>query len=122
LIGKCFFLIKFIEQWGTGTNDMIDMCLEWGLPEPLFEEISGGLVVTFRKYHLPKEIDKLGLNERQRKAIEFIQEHGQIQLGNFKKLYPNVTERTLRRDLIELVELELIKAVGEKKGRKYILR
>jgi len=38
LIGKRFFLIKFIEQWGTGTNRIIKECLKHGLPEPLFEE------------------------------------------------------------------------------------
>jgi ATP-dependent DNA helicase RecG len=44
LIGNCFFLIKFIEQWGTGTNRIIEACVSHDLPEPTFEEISGGLV------------------------------------------------------------------------------
>ena len=122
MIGKSFFLIKFIEQWGTGTNDMIDICLEWGLPEPLFEDIAGGLVVTFRKFHLPEDIERFGLNERQRKAIEFVKQYGKITLGEFKKFYPDVAERTLRKDLDDLVKLELIKAIGEKRGRKYALR
>ncbi|RLF39801.1 MAG: hypothetical protein DRN21_03115 [Thermoplasmata archaeon] len=122
LIGKCFFLIRFIEQWGTGTNDMIDICLEWGLPEPLFEDIAGGLVVTFKKFRLPEDIEKFGLNEKQRKAIEFVKQHGKITLGEFKKLYPDVAERTLRKYLEDLVKLELIKAIGEKRGRKYTLK
>jgi ATP-dependent DNA helicase RecG len=29
LIAKCFFLIRYIEQWGTGTNRMIDKCKEY---------------------------------------------------------------------------------------------
>jgi ATP-dependent DNA helicase RecG len=44
-IGKSFFLIKFIEQWGTGTNRMIEQCLGHGLPEPLFEEVVGDFVL-----------------------------------------------------------------------------
>jgi len=44
------FLIKEIEQWGTGTNEMVDMCLEHGLQEPDFEEVTESLIVTFRKY------------------------------------------------------------------------
>jgi predicted HTH transcriptional regulator len=39
LIGKCFFLIKYIEQWGTGTNRMIKKCLSSGLPEPALKII-----------------------------------------------------------------------------------
>ena len=50
LIGKCFFLIKFIEEWGTGTNRIVEECLKHGLPEPLFEEITESLVIIFRKY------------------------------------------------------------------------
>jgi len=64
LIAKCFFLIKYIEQWGTGTNRMIDKCLDYGLPEPLFEEIAGDFVVTCKKSHINNGILK-ELNERQ---------------------------------------------------------
>lgn len=49
LIANQFFLIKFIEKWGTGTNDMIKECLDWGLPEPEFEDTGTSIVVTFRK-------------------------------------------------------------------------
>ena len=64
LIGKCFFLIKYIEQWGTGTNRMIKKCLSSGLPEPLFEEISGNLVVTFRGKITKEYLKGLDLNKR----------------------------------------------------------
>ncbi len=69
-----------------------------------------------------KDIEQFGLNERQRKAIEFIKQYGKITLGEFKKFYPDAAERTLRKDLDDLVKLELIKAIGEKRGRKYTLR
>ena len=29
LLAKNFFLIKYIEQWGTGTNRMIEWCLNY---------------------------------------------------------------------------------------------
>jgi len=70
------FLIKFIEQWGTGTNRIIEECLNHGLPEPLFEEISGSLVVTFRKTKLTKEyLEDLDLNKRQVEIINYLKEH-----------------------------------------------
>jgi ATP-dependent DNA helicase RecG len=31
LIADQFFLIKFIEKWGTGTIEMVRRCVEWGL-------------------------------------------------------------------------------------------
>jgi len=122
LIGKCFFLIKYIEQWGTGTNRMIEACLNNGLPEPIFEETSGSLVVTFRKYYILENIEKFDLNERQKIAIEFIKQYGMITLRDFKKILHKVAERTLRKDLGDLVKVGIIKPVGEKKGRKYVFK
>ena len=122
LVGKCFFLIKFIEEWGTGTNRMIEACLNAGLPEPIFEEVSGNFVVTFRKYYISENTEKLGLNERQNIAIEFIKQHGMITLRDLKKISHKVADRTLRKDLNDLVKIGVIKPVGEKKGRKYVFK
>ncbi|HJH25952.1 MAG TPA: hypothetical protein C5S37_04075, partial [Methanophagales archaeon] len=73
VIAKCFFLIKYIEQWGTGTNDMIAACINWSLPEPEFELVTGDLVVTFRKDIFTEDyLKNLGLNERQIKAVDYL--------------------------------------------------
>jgi len=121
LIGKCFFLIKFIEQWGTGTNRMIERCLEEGLPEPLFEEVAGDFVVTFRKHLISEEFLK-ELNERQRKAIEYLLKHKKITNKEYRELNPDISDRTALNDLNELVDKGVIAAKGEKRYRYYILR
>jgi len=112
LVAKHFFLIKFIEQWGTGTNDIIDMCLNWGLPEPLFEYVTGDFVVTFRKSKLTEDfLEKIGLNKRQREAIEYLKEHRKITSRKYAALF-KITERMARNDLGELA----VKKVIERKG------
>jgi ATP-dependent DNA helicase RecG len=122
-IAKCFFLIKFIEQWGTGTNEMVKRCLEWDLPEPEFEYVTGDLVVTFMKTKLTEEyLNKLGLNERQKKAIKYLKENKEITLSKFRILYPELSDRTLRKDLDDIVKAGIVKSVGEKRGRKYVLK
>jgi ATP-dependent DNA helicase RecG len=120
LIGKCFFLIKYIEQWGTGTNRIIEACIKHGLPEPLFRHIGGNFVVILRKYRITEDIIKT-LNERQRKAIEYLRTHGRITLGVYKQLFPTITRKTAYRDLKIMEKLGLIKSVGKKKGRYYVL-
>jgi len=111
LIGKCFFLIKFIEQWGTGTNDMIDMCLEWDLPEPVFEELSGGLVVTLRKEITEEFLREQGFNERQIKALSYIRERGGISNKEYQDEFA-VSRATATRDLRALEEKGILKRVG----------
>ena len=123
LIAKCFFLIKFIEQWGTGTNDIIDMCLDWDIPEPLFEYVTNDFVITFRKSKLTEEyLEKLGLNQRQKKAVEYLLKHKKITNREYRQLNPNITDRTVLNDLNELISKDVVIAKGEKKYRYYILQ
>ncbi len=121
MIGKCLFLIKFVEQWGTGTNRMIEQCLEHDMPEPLFGEVAGDFVVTFRKYNITEEILN-ELNERQRKAIEYLLKHKKITNREYREVNPDISDRTALNDLNELVHRNLIMATGERKYRYYVLR
>jgi len=120
LIGNCFFLIKFIEKWGTGTNDMIDMCLNFGLPEPVFEHIAGDFVVTFRKYHISEEIlDKL--SERQKKIVDYLKQHKKIKRKDCIDLL-GLSKDTAVRELIDLRRKGIIVRLGEGKNTYYILK
>lgn len=121
LLAKNFFLIKYIEQWGTGTNRMIDWCLNHGLLEPLFEEISGSLVVTFRGEITEEYLRNLGLNQRQIKAIKYLKEHGKID----RKTYCDICEiekTVAHEELSDMVKKEIIKMAGKGRGAHYSLR
>jgi ATP-dependent DNA helicase RecG len=119
LIGKCFFLIKFIEEWGTGTNRIISECLDYGLPEPLFEEVSGSIVVTLKKYKISDE-DLEKLNERQKKAVEYMKKRRTISRTQYSKL-TNCSERTASRDLEGLLRHNIIVRKGSGKKSYYEL-
>ena len=119
LIGKCFFLIKFIEQWGTGTNRIISECLKYGLPEPLFEEVAGNLVVTFRKTKFTEDyLKQLGLNERQIKAIHYLKENKQITRRKYSSLF-NCSTRTAFNDLQAMIDKKILKRKGKGKYTYY---
>lgn len=119
-IARSFFLIKYIEQWGTGTNRIIKECLSHGLPEPLFELISNNLVVTLGKYKITEENIR-DLNERQRLAIKFIVEKRKITSKEYCEL-TNVVKDTASRDINELLRRKLIKREGIGKKAYYVLK
>lgn len=48
LIAGAFHRTGAVEVWGRGTNRVIAMCKEHGVPAPVFDERSGFLVVTFK--------------------------------------------------------------------------
>lgn len=118
LIAHALFLIKYIERWGTGTNDIIRYCVNSGLPEPVFKEEAGGFAVVLRKSKIP-ELSELELNEREKKAIEYIKEHGRITNREYQILCPMVTRETLRKDLNDLITKKIIVKRGFRRGVFY---
>jgi ATP-dependent DNA helicase RecG len=121
-IAKQFFWVKYIEEVGTGTNKIMEWCIDWGLPEPEFELKETSFVVTFRKSMLTDEyLEQLGLNERQKKAITYLKKHGKID----RKTYITIcdVEKTLaHEELADMVNKDLLDMVGTGKGIHYILR
>lgn len=48
-IADIFFKAGYIETWGRGIEKIMEGCKTHGLPQPLFEELAGGVQVTFFK-------------------------------------------------------------------------
>jgi ATP-dependent DNA helicase RecG len=121
LLARQLFWIKFVEEVGTGTNDMIDYCREWGIPEPEFKHVTGDFVVTFFGKLTDKYYEDMGLNERQIKAVRYVRKNNSITNREFRKLFPDLTRETLRKDLNDLVTKRILVKKGEKRGSFYEL-
>ncbi len=122
LLAEIFYYAGFIESWGHGTIKIVDNCLEQGLPEPDFTEENGVMTVIFYKDKWNEEnLKKLGLNDRQIKAVKHIKENKIITLSSYKTLIKNISEKTLYRDLQDLVDKNILTEIGKKRGRKYEL-
>ncbi|MFH1338488.1 MAG: RNA-binding domain-containing protein [Candidatus Omnitrophota bacterium] len=121
LLFKQFFWVKYVEDVGGGTLDMINECKNWGIPEPEFEDTATSIVVTFRKSILTPEIlTKLGLNERQTGAIGLIKQYGKITTKNYCNLL-KIARDTANRDLKGLLGKGIIKKRGSGPQTHYIL-
>lgn len=114
-----------MEYWGSGTLKMINLCKEQNLPEPEFVERKEGIgefaVLFYKDIFNEEELRKRGLNERQIKAVIYVKGNGKITIREYKELYPLLSDKTLSRDLAELVKKGVLKEIGNKKGRKYEL-
>ncbi len=120
LIAQAFYFAGVIERWGTGTTRILRLCREQGLPDPEFQNRQGGFLVTFAKDpYTPERLRKLGLNERQIRIITVLRRMGSASLGELHRHFSDISSKTVQRDLQALVEKGLVKASGEKKGRRY---
>jgi len=121
VLAEACFKGGYIDAWGSGTVKIIDACKAAGLPEPTMEEQWGGFIVTlFQDRFSEEELQKLGLNERQIKAVLYVKEKGKITNSEYQTLN-EISERTASRELEELMKLSVFKRIGDKKATLYKL-
>ncbi|MBN1135340.1 MAG: DeoR family transcriptional regulator [Anaerolineae bacterium] len=120
----------FIERLGYGIDRILRLMAEARLPKPRFEETAAGFRVTFLGHGASlfgfdqdaRRWRQLHLNERQEKALAFLAEHDRITNRDYQELCPNVSPETIRRDLADLVDKDLILKIGDKRATYYIFK
>jgi len=121
LLADVFYKAGFIESWGRGTIKIMEKCQEQGLPEPDFEEEHGVFVVKFYQDKWNEEnLKKLGIKERQIKAVMYVKEKGKITNKEYREL-TGLSDEGARLDLIELSKRNLIQPIGKGRSAHYIL-
>lgn len=120
----------FVERLGYGIDRMLQLMQAEELPAPSFEETANGFQVILRG-HGDRLIEArpdgfrwaaLELNPRQKKAVAYVAEHGRITNHEFQELCADVSPETVRRDLADLVDQDVLIKVGDKRATFYILK
>jgi ATP-dependent DNA helicase RecG len=122
----------FIERLGYGIDRMIRLMREHKLAPPRFEEKAGGFRVTLVGADDPaalvapvldlRQFSHVELNPRQEKCLAFLLTHRRITNRDYQSLCPEVHPETLRRDLVDLVQQDVLLKVGDKRATYYILK
>jgi len=132
----------FIERLGYGVDRVIELMQSQGHDAPAFNNSSHGFKVTLTKNHTdtktvsaghdnsPQEIlhfngeyEGQEINSRQEAALVYLhkQANSRITNSNLKSMFPEVHPETIRRDLVDLVNKDILKKMGQKRGSYYIL-
>jgi ATP-dependent DNA helicase RecG len=122
--------LGYIERLGYGIDRMIAAMQEAGLPIPVFEETVAGFKVTLSSVgndlvSVQPEQERWRhdfLSERQERALAYVRTHGRITNSDLQALASDVSPETIRRDLADLVEKNILIRIGSKKATYYILK
>ncbi|MDL2262186.1 putative DNA binding domain-containing protein [Bacteroidales bacterium OttesenSCG-928-I21] len=107
-IANAFFRSGYVESWGRGISKIEEQCIAAGLPTPQFKPDGTDFWVTFRKdIYNKEELSKLGLNERQVKAVIYVKENEKITNSEYQEIN-DCSRATANRDLKELVQKEIL--------------
>ena len=121
LIAESLYLARHIEKAGSGTQRMIELCKEAGLPEPDYELRQGSFVLTIWKDWLTDEVMKnFGLSERQKKGLAHVRTERRITSGQYQEL-TGTTRQTATRDLDAMVRRGILDRQGERRWSSYLL-
>jgi len=116
-IAEVFFYMGFIERWGSGTLRIAEELKKAGFPKPEFISEMGRFKLIFHKEQLTdKQLNKMGLSERQLKAINYLKEQGSITNTEYQEV-TGVSKRTATRELSELISKDILIPEGGTRGR-----
>lgn len=115
----------YIEELGLGIDRMIEDMVKAGHPPPKFESPGHRFTVILynaRDQGRAAQPWEGSMNERQLKALEYVQQNGFITNSDYRQLCPHVGAETLRLDLADMVNRSILLKIGDKRGTRYILK
>ncbi|MBT6401239.1 hypothetical protein HN803_05455 [candidate division WWE3 bacterium] len=80
------------------------------------------VLLLARDTKLAKASGRVNLTERQERIVEFLQDYGLLQNKAFTKLFPDVSEDSILRDLKTLIEMGVVVKRGKTKSSRYELK
>lgn len=106
-------LVKEYDKIKEELNSATDIMQRGlGAITPSFQEPKGQTPLLKNNKNQPTPTDK-SLSDRQKKIIEVLERQEKAQVADFKKILPNISKRTLRRDLDDLLKKQKVVRAGE---------
>jgi ATP-dependent DNA helicase RecG len=126
-LAEALFRAGLIEAWGTGTLRIIRAYTEQGLPAPTFHSEMGAFIVRmpstpppFATSTRPPALDLSNLNERQRRAVEYVRQHGSITRRDYAARF-EIGWRQAADDLSDLMRRGIFERRGEGRSTAYVI-
>ena len=123
LISGVFYRRGLVEEWGRGTQMIVDLCVRAGHPEPQFLEESGAFGVRFLPsgYIAPHRVVH-DLTERQREILQLLARADRLSFAEVRQgLREAPSDRSVRNDLAHLRTLGLARLEGHGRGARWSL-
>ena len=124
VIARIFRELGLMEEWGSGYRRVLDACAAGGYPEPEWAELGAAIRVVF--YTHPEAIESeaidvpvnVPVNNRQKWFIDQIGKGVRISSSELAAQW-NISQKTAKRDIVDLKQKGLIEFLGAPKNGYY---
>jgi len=129
LIAEVLHKCGYIETWGRGIQNIIELCQEAGTPEPQFlaDDLEFKVIFKF-PYNIQPEVfngeapTSQQLTTRQKDILKYLEQSNELSVGELKKYFKeDLSERTLNRELIVLKNMGLITSKGRTRNAVWLI-
>ena len=129
LIAESLYLAKYIERMGTGIQDIVKHCVEYGLPEPEFKMTDAFVTIIYRKKgvafekvggaksvtkELEKELEK-ELTIREQDILNLISKNTKITQKELSEKI-GISPQNIRKHIAKLKNKGMLSRIGPDKG------
>ncbi|MCE1169557.1 MAG: putative DNA binding domain-containing protein [Sphingobacteriia bacterium] len=112
-IANAFFRSGYVESWGRGIEIMTEQCSLAKLPPPTITNDGSDFLIVFRKdIYNAVDLGKLGLSDRQIKAMLYVKEKGKITNSEYQEIN-EIGKSVTIDELRNLVDKQLLVRIGE---------
>lgn len=122
VIAKTLAKIGYIEELGEGWDKLLEEHKKHPLhpktPKITTDEHSM-LVTIFSTKETFERFENATLNERQKKALKYLETHDRLTNADYRAVNPGISDRQTLNDLHDMIKKGLIVRIGEKKGAYY---
>lgn len=129
VIARVFRELHLMEEWGTGYRRITEACQSGGYQTPHWEELGTAIRVIFKPHVAAQEkVEKPSYQEgkertlRQQKILNFLNNKEPLSAKKIHNgLREQISERSLRNDLLELKAQGLLKMMGSGPSTLWVL-
>ena len=75
-----------------------------------------------KEFRMKKQVGQIAISERQEKVIEYLQNYARLINSDFSRLFPDISEDTVLRELSDLIKKGVIVKRGKTKAARYELK
>ncbi len=123
IIANVFYMAGFIDAWGRGILDILELMDKENLDRPDFEESGNSFRIIFNRHITPQAEPDVGKNvgknvgreERKKVILDRIKKNIRFTYVSLAEEL-NVSEKTIERDIKKLKEEGKIRFVGSKRN------
>jgi len=119
LIAKAFKEIGLVERYGSGIRRVQNICKDYGLIDPLFEEVANGFQVVLFNTKSDKQVNE-GVNEGVNELFKLIESNSGKRIPYYASVL-RVSEKTIERWFRQLRQAQKIEFRGAPKTGGYFI-